>query len=147
MPQLSSMKPQPPNRLPSRDIPQSTIALTQDETVLPNYVPPPPKKLTRDFVRDEEDLTEERIVASQQKKKSASTREEWIREAQIPLLLAVLFYVFQLPFAQDLFQRLLPYLPFLFSEGVPNVYGLIAKALLFGAAYYGISKTTDLTSL
>ena len=145
MPQITSMKPQPPNRLPSRDIPQSTLGLTQDETVLPNYVPA--KKLTRDFVKDEEDLSEERITHRKQSKQQAKTREEWIRELQVPALIAVLYYLFQLPFAQDLFQRLLPYLPILFSEGVPNVYGLIAKALLFGAAFYFLSRSTDLTSV
>jgi hypothetical protein len=144
MPQITSMKPQPPNRLPSRDIPQSTLGLMQDETVLPNYVPT--KKLTRDFVKDEEDLSEERITKRKQLKQQARTREEWIRELQVPVLIAVLYYVFQLPFAQDLFQRLLPYLPILFSEGVPNVYGLIAKAILFGAAFYFLSKTTDLAN-
>jgi len=140
MPQLSSMKPQPPNRLPSRDIPQSTISLTQDETVFPNYIPPPAKKLTRDFVRNEEDLSEQRIATRRSKKHQEQSREEWIRELQIPLLLAVLFYIFQMPFVQDLFQRLLPHLPVLFSEGVPNIYGLIVKSILFGAAFYGLSK-------
>lgn len=145
LPQITSMKPQPPNRLPSRDIPQSTLGLTQDETVLPNYIPA--KKLTRDFVKEEEDLSEERISRRKQSKQQAKTREEWIRELQVPALVAVLYYLFQMPFAQDLFQRLLPYLPILFSEGIPNVYGLMAKALLFAAAFYFLSISTDLTSV
>jgi hypothetical protein len=143
-PQVTTMKPQPPHRLPSRDIPLSTVALTQDETILPNYIPK--KKLTRDFVMEDEDLTEERIVERRKKKNVANSREEWIKHFQVPALLAVLYYLFQLPFITELFQKLLTWFPFLFEEGVPNLYGRVLKALLFGLAFYGIRQTTDLVS-
>lgn len=143
-PQVTTMKPQPPNRLPSRDIPLSTVSLTQDETVLPNYIPK--KKLTRDFVMEDEDLTEERIIDRRKKKNVANSREEWIKHFQVPALLAVLYYLFQLPFVTELFQKLMTWFPFLFEEGVPNLYGRLLKALLFGLAFYGIRQTTDLVS-
>jgi hypothetical protein len=142
------MKPQPPslpkNRLPSRDIPLSTVSLTQDEMVLPNYIPK--KKLTRDFVMEDEDLTEERILERRKKKNVSNSREEWIKHFQVPVLLAVLYYFFQLPFITELFQKLMTWMPFLFQEGTPNLYGRILKAVLFGLAFYGIRQTTDLFS-
>jgi len=146
-PQVTSMKPQPPNMLPSRDIPQSTVNLSrmQDEEIVANYVPAS-KKLTRDFVRDQEDLSEERILERRRKKKQESSRQQWIQELQIPLLLSILYYLFQMPWFQELLVNVLRHIPFLISEGILNTYGLMVKALLFGAAFYTLHKTTDLAA-
>jgi hypothetical protein len=146
-PQVSSMKPQPPNMLPSRDIPQSTVSLSrmQDEEVVANYVPS--KKLTRDFVNEEEDLSEERIIKRRRKKKQQSTQQEWIQELQIPLLLSILYYLFQMPWLHEILVQLLRHIPFLMTEGILNTYGIMVKALLFGAAFYTLNKTTDLAAI
>ena len=60
-------------------------------------------------------------------------------ELQAPLLLAVLYFLFQLPFFK---KNVFRYLPFLcHSDGNYNFNGLVFTCGLFGFIYYSLSKT------
>ena len=60
-------------------------------------------------------------------------------ELQAPLLLAVLYFLFQLPFFKKL---LFKYLPFLcHTDGNYNFNGLLFCCALFGFIYYLLCKT------
>ena len=78
--------------LPSRDIPQTTEQLTQDPNIQPNYIPPPALK---DYIND----TDEDIIGSYHRQEKIENNLDAVYdELQSPLLLGILYFVFQLPF-------------------------------------------------
>jgi hypothetical protein len=143
-PQVTSLKPQPPNPLPSRDIPQNP-GQYQDIEAQPNYVPKP--KMTRDFVRENDELTEQRLKDRKRKKQKEQIWKLSWEQLQIPLLLAVLFFVFQLPWLQSLLYKYVTFVPLFHADGIINHYGLAVKAGLFGLAFYLLTKFTDIAAI
>ena len=118
--------------LPSRDIPQNTEQLTNDAQIQPNYVPPPQ---IRDYI-NESDNDIDNYYKNEQQQHSLDAIYD---ELQAPLLLAVLYFLFQLPFFK---KNVFRYLPFLcHSDGNYNFNGLIFTCGLFGFIYYSLSKT------
>jgi len=118
--------------LPSRDIPLHTEQLTNDAQIQPNYVPPPQ---TRDYINDSEDD----ISNYYNKEKNQNSLDAIYDELQAPLLLAVLYFLFQLPFFKKNIFRYLPF--FCHSDGNYNFNGLVFTCGLFGFIYYSLSKT------
>jgi hypothetical protein len=118
--------------LPSRDIPLNTEQLTKDVEVQPNYIPAPQMK---DYINE----TDEDINNYYRSEKMENSLDSVYDELQAPLLLAVLYFLFQLPF----FKRgILKYLPFLcHTDGNYNFNGLLFVCALFGFIYYSLSKT------
>jgi hypothetical protein len=118
-------------QLPSRDIPMKTEHLTHDNYVQPNYVPPP---VTQDYIAEADD-----IAAYYRQEKTENTLDSLYDEIQAPLLLAVLYFLFQLPFFKKAVYK---YLPFLcHTDGNYNFNGLVFTCALFGFIYYSLSKT------
>jgi len=121
-------------QLQSRDIPQTTHGYTQDAQIQPNYIPP---VSNADYIREYEDNTD--IINNYNKRMDASSSlDQLYDELQIPLLIAVLFFLFQLPvFKKVLFQ----YFPILFfKDGNVNIYGYVFTSVLFGLLYYLLFK-------
>jgi hypothetical protein len=143
-PEMSSYKNQPQYQLPSRDIPQSQAGYLHDIQAQPNQIPKVPK-MTSDFVREHNELTEPVLRNRKQKKHRRRVLDDFISEFQYPLLVAVLFFISQIPAVQDLFIYFLSkYLPFLiFSDGNINNGGILFKSLIFGLVYYGVIKTAS----
>lgn len=125
-------------QLPSRDIPMNTAAITADSQVMPNYVPPPPPQHV-DYIQRYEQ-TADMVSKHQRKQQSLNSLDEMYNEIQTPLLLAVLFFVFQLPF----FKRFMyTYLPFLFAnDGNYNLNGFLFVSAFFGMLFHFLMKTT-----
>ncbi len=118
--------------LPSRDIPRNTEALTQDAQIHPNYVPSPPMN-KRDFINEEVDTS-----FDYKDENTRNTLDSFYDEFQTPLLLAVIYFVFQLPIFK---KNVSKYIPFLCnSDGNYNVNGLIVVSGFFGLLYYSLSK-------
>ena len=66
--------------------------------------------------------------------------DDMYNEIQTPLLLAILYFLFQLPFFRKF---LLGYLPILFSnDGNFNMNGFMFTSILFGMLYYTLNKIT-----
>lgn len=126
-------------QLPSRDIPTSTNHIAQDAQVQPNYIPPPSPQQT-DYIQSYEDNDE--IVANyNEKNRQNNSLDSMYDELQTPLLLAVLFFLFQLPFFK---KYLFAYLPMLFlNDGNYNIYGFGFMSMFFAFVYYLISKTMN----
>jgi len=120
--------------LPSRDIPLHTEQLTKDAQIQPNYIPPPPPG-PRDYINE----TDDDITNYYKNEQTDNSLDSIYDELQAPLLLAVLYFLFQLPiFKKNVFR----YLPFLcHSDGNYNFNGLIFSCALFGFIYYSLSKT------
>ena len=125
-------------QLPSRDIPMTTTGHSNDPQVQPNYVPPPPNNL--DYIKNHED-TNDMIDDYNKKRKHSDSLDEMYNEIQTPLLLAVLYFLFQLPFFRKFLFR---YLPVLFSnDGNLNINGFLFTSTLFGLLFYLLNKVTN----
>jgi hypothetical protein len=123
-------------QLPSRDIPMNTNSLASDPQVMPNYVPQP----MQDYIRNNEQ-TSDMINNYNTSKQTNSSLDDMYNEIQTPLLLAVLYFLFQLPFFKKF---LYSYIPFLFSnDGNLNINGYLFTSVLFGMLFHLLMKTTS----
>lgn len=121
--------------LPSRDIPQNTHALTQDAYVKPNYVPPP---TNTDYINDSADASEY-INNYQHETQIKNSLDNIYDELQSPLLMSILYFLFQLPIMK---KTLFKYIPFLcHNDGNYNLNGLLFTAVAFGFLFFSLSKT------
>ena len=126
-------------QLPSRDIPMTTTGHSNDPQIQPNYVPPPlPEQ--NDYIKDYEQ-TNDMINNYNSNLKRQNNLDEAYNEIQTPLLLAVLYFLFQLPFFRKF---LFTYLPVLFSnDGNLNINGFLFTSILFGLLFYVLNKLSN----
>lgn len=123
--------------LPSRDIPMTTSGLSADPQVIPNYVPPPQHP---DYIKNYEQ-TSDMINSYNKGSQMNNSLDDMYNEIQTPVLLAVLYFLFQLPFFKRFFYT---YIPFLFSnDGNYNINGFLFISVLFGLLFHLLMKTTS----
>jgi len=126
-------------QLSSRDIPMNTTALSNDPQIIPNYLPQPPQQNT-DYIRNYEQ-TSDMINNYNKSKQTSSSLDDMYNEIQTPLLVAVLYFLFQLPFFKKI---LFTYIPFLFSsDGNYNINGFVFTSIVFGLLFHFLIKTTS----
>ena len=124
--------------LPSRDIPMTTTGHSTDPQIQPNYVPQPQNPV--DYIKNYEESSD--MVDEYNKNMShQNSLDDMYNEIQTPLLLAVLYFLFQLPFFRKF---LFSYFPILFSnDGNFNINGFIFSSVLFGLLFYTLNKVTN----
>jgi len=126
-------------QLPSRDIPMTTNGITADPQVMPNYVPQPPPQ-HQDYIKNYEQ-TSDMVNNYNRGKQMNDSLDDMYNEIQTPVLLAVLYFLFQLPFFKRFFYT---YIPFLFSnDGNYNINGYVFISILFGLLFHFLMKTTS----
>jgi hypothetical protein len=125
-------------QLPSRDIPMITTSHSNDAQIQPNYVPQ--QQTPVDYIKNYEQS--EDIIDSYNKNiRNQNSLDEMYDEIQTPLLLAVLYFLFQLPFFRKF---LYSYFPILFSkDGNLNINGFLFTSILFGLLFYVLNKITN----
>lgn len=124
--------------LPSRDIPLTSGHINTDTQAQPNYVPPPQVDNV-DYIRQYEQSTSDMIDQYNQKKRASNALDDMYNEIQTPLLLAVLYFLFQLPFLK---KGLYTYIPFFFSnDGNYNIQGFLFISAMFGGLFHFFMKT------
>jgi len=124
-------------QLPSRDIPMNTSSLTHDVNITPNFIPPVPVQNRNDYIQNYQESSE--IINDYNYSLENNNRlDDLYNEIQVPILLAVLYFLFQLPvFRKYLFS----YFPVLFSkDGNLNINGYLFMSSLFGILYYLLNK-------
>lgn len=131
-------------RLPSRDIPQDTTQYSQDEQVQPNYIPR--ANVSSDFVRDYEKVTDKNLREYENKKKRENKLDKLVTEFQTPILIAVLFFLFQMPIVNSMIFKKFSFLSIINDDGHFNTSGLLMKSAIFGGLYYLVVKGTNLLS-
>ena len=126
--------------LPSRDIPQNTLPIQQDDNIKPNFVP---KNSSDDYIGDI--LNKERIIQETKKKQNTSENIDYVYEMiQLPIIVGILYFIFQLPSVRKQF---LSFLPGLFNnDGNPKLSGYIFNSVVFAALYAGIVNFTNYIS-
>ena len=119
--------------LPSRDIPIDKTNITQDKQTKPNYVPTG----TSDYITEHQ--TSDEIIKQNAKVQQQQNQFDTIyTEISLPLLIAVLYFMYQLPAVRKIF---LSTLPMCYGKsGDINLSGRLINCLLFGAIIYGSSK-------
>jgi len=137
-------------KLPSRDIPRNTESIVQDPHIQTNYIPHPPNSSqeqgqglqgqgNQDYIENNENM--DNMIQNYNKKMNKNdSLEDIYNEMQNPLLLAVLYFLFQLPvFKKILFK----YFSVLFSkDGNYNINGYLFTSILFGLLFYLLTKIT-----
>ena len=88
-------------QLPSSHISMQTQGHMQDPQIQPNYVPPPPKT---DYI-EQHDSIESIIQLNKNKDKEQDRLDMLYSEMQTPLLVMVMFFIFQMPFFQNKFKK------------------------------------------
>jgi hypothetical protein len=129
--------PEVPQRLPQRDIPMNPMEHIQDEQVQPNYIPPPPK-LTTDYIQEYQASQDRQIREYEEKKMREKTREHWLDAFQWPLLVGLLYFVFQLPIVNTLIFKRFSFLSIYRDDGNFNLLGLTLKSAVFAVLYLGL---------
>jgi len=124
-------------QLPSRDIPMNTSGHSNDAQIQPNYVPMHERQT--DYIKDYEQ-TSDMIDSYNRNVNRSNSLDDMYNEIQTPVLLAVLYFLFQLPF----FRRFLfSYFPVLFSnDGNFNINGFLFSSALFGMLFYFLNKVS-----
>jgi hypothetical protein len=129
--------------LPSRDIPQNQSHIAQDVHIQPNYIPQPQQGGNGsgsggDYIQDHQ--TNEDIIRAQvQKQEKRDTLDNLYDELQGPILIAVLYFLFQLPAVQ---KQLCKVIPALFrKDGNPNLSGYIFTSAAFAGVYFALTKS------
>ena len=125
--------------LPNRDI-QMNMQQQQDPYSHPNYIP---ESEMDDYIENDDTLynmmNNGRVEEAEQDKLDAL-----YEELQIPIMVMVLYFLFQMPFVKKHLQRLLPSL--FTKDQNPTFGGYLLKTVLFGGTFYGIIKATKYLS-
>jgi hypothetical protein len=124
-------------QLASRDIPMTTSNIMQDQEVRPNYIPPIPPVQTNSYINENTNPYDVMNDYNKNIERNGQL-DDIYKEIQVPLLLAVLYFLFQLPiFKKCLFS----YFPILFSnDGNYNINGYLFTSALFSILYYLLDK-------
>jgi hypothetical protein len=128
----------PQHPLPIRDVPQDQTYYQQDEAVKPNYIPAPSNQ--ENYVYDQEAR-----VKRQRRAKRASRFGDWtfddlVAELQQPIIVAVLFLIFQAPTIHIIMAKYLSFMHLFGEDGDITTTGILFKSVLFGAAYLAFMK-------
>ena len=127
--------------LSSRDIPMNTTNMMNDDQIKPNYVPRDNmKEEFQDYIgqHEEEDMNE---IRYSRHTTNVDTMENIYKLIQVPLLVGVLYFAFQLPIFRKYMSK---YIPSVFNvDGNYNISGLLFVSSLFGLGYFGLTKVLD----
>ena len=119
--------------LQTRDIPQGQVHLTQDAQTQPNFIPSNPG----DYILNHQ-TSEEIIKKNANRQNKSDSLDEIYNEIQIPILIAVLYFLFQLPVVR---KNIFKYIPTLFhKDGNYNLSGYLLNSAMFAGLYYIMTK-------
>ena len=147
MQQQNQMLPQiqkemnPEYRLPQRDIPMNITDFTHDEQIQPNYIPKP--KLTSDYIEKHEEATQYKIHEYEKKQKKENQMNELLDKIHTPIILAFLYFLFQLPIINTIIFKRFSFLSIYKEDGNFNLLGLIMKSSLFASVFFLIENSTQ----
>jgi hypothetical protein len=117
--------------LPSRDIPIEPIKVATDNQIQPNYIPPP--QVEENYIKNHE--TPQHVIEENNKRMiAANLYDTLFNEMKLPIIIALLYFLFQLPAVKKHSKKFFPYL--FKDDGNPNLYGYIFNSLMFASAVY-----------
>lgn len=129
----------PPQRLPSRDIKIDETQYLQDEQIQNNYIPK--SKHTIDYIGEYE-KTDKKLEKHEQEKHRERLIDVLFTEIQTPILIAILFFSFQMPILNMIFTKYLSILNLQNDDGNMNINGMVLKSIFFGILFYVVQKSS-----
>ena len=123
--------------LPTRDIPMSQNNITNDPQVQPNFVP----KTNGGYIEKIQDEQSLMYKQQQQQQTDYNRLDSLYDELQTPILVSILFFLFQLPIINKKMYSLFPSL--FIKDGTMSIGGYMTKTLLFGFLYYALHKVMN----
>jgi hypothetical protein len=141
--------------LPSRDIPMTTSNMMNDAQIKPNFIPNPQAQVhqqinqygprpmpSNNYIEEhEQDMTSEEKYRKSQS--DNSNAENIYKLMQIPVIVGILYFAFQLPVTRT---YVLKFIPSVFnSDGNYNISGLIFMSSLFAGSFFGLSKVLEMS--
>ena len=127
--------------LPPKDIPLDMSGF-RDESAMPNYVPPV-SRMREDYVQEQEERIREKNQ-SDEIKKSVDKKLNIVAELQMPIVVALLFWIFQIETINRLMARYLKFAGLFREDGAMNFWGITAKSMMFGSAYYAVKMAIEM---
>lgn len=121
-------------KLPSRDIPTTTNQITNDEEIQPNFVPMP-HPTQHDYIPHDE-------IIINKNNSSEETMDSLFQDLQIPIIIGLLYFLFQLPYLKQILFKRMPFV--CSSDGNYNFNGLILTSLLFSISFLVYTKGNSL---
>jgi hypothetical protein len=138
--------------LPSRDIPMNTSNIMNDAQINTNFIPNPqahahghgPRSTmsSNNYIEEhEQDMTSEEKYRKSQVANSSA--ENIYKLIQIPVIVGILYFAFQLPVTR---KYVCKFIPSVFnSDGNYNISGLIFMSALFASSFFGLSKVLEMS--
>jgi hypothetical protein len=112
--------------LPARDIPRQQTHITNDSETRANYIPEGPD----DYIKIHQS-NEDIVRRNAERNESSNKVNDIYDEMSLPLMIGVLYFMFQLPIVR---KKLFKFLPMLFNkDGNPNLSGYIVNSVSFAA--------------
>lgn len=124
-------------KLPSKNIPMDQGTVQSDPQAKPNYLPGENKG---DYINNSMNMND--VIKQHKINKIVEERNDDIyNKLQLPLLLFILSFIFQLPFVNKILYK---YIPGLFvSDGNVSFGGYVFKSLIFTSIIYIIHSNID----
>lgn len=124
--------------LPSRDIPNNTISIQNDNNIIQNEIP---NSNNNDYIGNL--ISNEEMIKNRNINNNKKDNIDYIIESiQIPVLISLLYFIFQMPVIRKNIFLLLPM--FFNKDGNPNLYGYLFNSILFGLLFLLIQKALEL---
>ena len=121
--------------LPSRDIPRNQQHIAHDIQIKPNHIPQEENHV--DYIHEYQ--SNEQIIRAQRQHQENKSRFDIIfDEVQTPIMIGILYFIFQLPVIQKQMCKLIPSL--FNNDGNPNLSGYIFTSSMFASVYYFLIK-------
>jgi len=140
--QLQQASSQGITQLPSRDIPMNPTQTANDVEIKPNFVPPPPSH--EDYIQNMQ-TPDELVNQNNRQMNYQNNLEQFYNTIQLPLIVSLLYFIFQLPYFRQFIKKMLPSL--FGNDGNMNLYGFFFNSALFGTLFFVINMLiNNLTS-
>jgi hypothetical protein len=120
--------------LPSRDIPINQTNITNDQNIQEKYIP---QTDNNDYI-SEYQTNEDIIKKNEYNNNSDNTLDNLYNEASIPLLVGLLYFLFQLPVIRNYIYKIFPMCYTV--SGNFNMMGYVLNSLIFSILYYLLKK-------
>ena len=129
------------NPLPSRDIPQNTLSVVQDIQTTPDYIPS-----SNQYNYIENDTTKDDVIYNYNRIERISDNVNSLyEEFQYPLLIGILYFIFQLPIFKTSISIHFPYL--ITKENTYNLYGYIFVSFLYSISFTFLFKLIQMNKI
>lgn len=117
--------------LPNRDIPATKSHITMDKTTVPNYIP---ETSNTNYITDEQTLHD----IQQNSMKSNDTCDYIIDEFGLPIVIAIIYFIFQSTKTKNYIYKIFPQLHG--TDSTPTTHGYMAISVIFGLSVYAVNR-------